>query len=54
MTCADICVVDNMVYMGTVNNSNKIWHVDICVVDNMVYMGTVNNSNKIRHVLIFV
>ena len=27
MACADICVVDNMVYMSTVNNSNKIWHV---------------------------
>ena len=31
MAYADICVVDNMVYMGTVNNSNKIWHVLIFV-----------------------
>ena len=27
--------------LGTVNNSNKTWHVWICVVDE-VYMGTVN------------
>ena len=27
-------VVDNVVYMGTVTNSNKTWHVLICVVSN--------------------
>ena len=47
-----ICVVDNMVCMGTGNNSNKTWHVLICVVDNVVCMGTGNNSSKTWHVLI--
>ena len=32
MVCANICVVDNVVYMGTVNNSNKTWHMLMCVV----------------------
>ena len=41
-----MCVVDSMVYVDTVNNSNNTWHVQICVVDSMVYMGTVNNSNN--------
>ena len=27
--------------MGTVNNSNKTWHVVISVVDMRWYMGTV-------------
>ena len=27
LVCADICVMDNMVYMGTVNNSDQTWHV---------------------------
>ena len=31
MLCVDFCVVDNVVYMGTVNNSNKTWQVLICV-----------------------
>ena len=34
MAYSDICVVDNMVCMGTVNNSNMTWHVLICVVSN--------------------
>ena len=46
MVGADICVVDNIVHVGSVNN-NKIYYVLICVVDNVVYMGTVNNINKI-------
>ena len=33
MVCANIWVVDNVVYMGTVNNSNKTWHVLMCVVN---------------------
>ena len=31
MACADICVVDNMVDMGTVNSSNKTLYVWIHV-----------------------
>ena len=27
----DYFVVDNMVYMGTVNNSSNTWHVLMCV-----------------------
>ena len=34
MVCADFCVVDNMVYMGTINNNNKTWQVVICAVYN--------------------
>ena len=30
MVCSDI--LDNMVYMGTVNNGNNTWHVDVCSV----------------------
>ena len=31
----NICVmVDNVMYMGTLINSNKTWHVVICVVYN--------------------
>ena len=29
---ANICVVDNVMYMGTVSNSNKTWHMLMCVV----------------------
>ena len=47
-----ICVVDNVVYMGTGNNSSMTWDVLTCVVDNVVYMGTVNNSSMAWHVLI--
>ena len=32
-----------MVYMGTVNNSNKVKYGG----GHMVYMGTVSNSNKV-------
>ena len=31
MVCADIAVVDSIVYMGT---TNKTWHVVICVAHN--------------------
>ena len=34
MVCANICVVDNVVYMGTVNNSNTTWHMLMCLVYN--------------------
>ena len=30
MVCADICVVNKMVYMGPANNSKKTWHVLMC------------------------
>ena len=32
MQCADSCVVDSVVYMSAVNNTNKTWHVVICIV----------------------
>ena len=36
MICADIYVVDSMVYMGAVNKSNLAWHVLIYVVCNNI------------------
>ena len=32
MVCTNIFVVDDIVYMGTVNNSNNTQHVMKCVV----------------------
>ena len=42
MLCADIGVVDNVVYMGNVNNRSKIYMFTIFYQANVVYMGIVS------------
>ena len=42
MLCADINVVDNIVYMGKVNNRSKIYKFTIFYQANVVYMGMVS------------
>ena len=36
MVCSDYFVVDNMVYMGTVNNCNDTQYVLVCVCTTTV------------------
>ena len=45
-----MCVVYKVVYIGTVNNSNKHGMACVCsVVYWVVYIGIVSNSNKTWH-----
>ena len=45
-TWADFCVVDKVVYMGTVNNFNKTWQGVICAVHNNNYKLEVKYHNS--------
>ena len=52
MVCAYFCVVDNVVYMGAVNNSNNTWHVLISVdapVTLQLTLGVVLHCSSIMY-----